>query len=60
MQEKYDKAMASLSQMEQRVVMAESMLEATINYESGQAKAHSPRCTRKIIIVFYFFAGLTL
>ncbi|KAG8648451.1 TBC1 domain family member 2B isoform X1 [Manihot esculenta] len=43
LQEKYDKAMASLSQMEQRVVMAESMLEATINYESGQAKAHSPR-----------------
>ncbi|KAJ6913779.1 TBC1 domain family member 8B isoform X4 [Populus alba x Populus x berolinensis] len=43
-QEKYEKAMASLAQMEQRVVMAESMLEATVQYQSGKAKAlSSPR-----------------
>ncbi|XP_061965019.1 GTPase-activating protein gyp3-like isoform X3 [Populus nigra] len=40
-QEKYEKAMASLAQMEQRVVMAESVLEATIQYQSGKAKAQS-------------------
>ncbi|KAJ4825968.1 hypothetical protein Tsubulata_007727 [Turnera subulata] len=44
LQEKYEKSMASIAQMEQRVVMAESMLEATIQYNSGQAKAlSSPR-----------------
>lgn len=42
LQEKYDKAMASLDEMEKRAVMAESMLEATLQYESGQAKATSP------------------
>ncbi|KAJ6993461.1 hypothetical protein NC653_016559 [Populus alba x Populus x berolinensis] len=43
-QEKYEKAVASLAQMEQRVVMAESMLEATVQYQSGKAKAlSSPR-----------------
>ncbi|XP_028125571.1 uncharacterized protein LOC114322468 [Camellia sinensis] len=31
--------MASLDQMEKRVVMAESMLEATIQYQHGQVKA---------------------
>ncbi|KAJ8899769.1 hypothetical protein K2173_019469 [Erythroxylum novogranatense] len=47
LQEKYDKAMAKVAQMEQRVVMAESMLEATIHYESGQARAvSSPRSMR--------------
>lgn len=37
--------------MEKRAVMAESMLEATLQYQSGQLKAqpsprsvHSPRC----------------
>ncbi|KAM7526263.1 hypothetical protein LguiA_016165 [Lonicera macranthoides] len=39
LQEKYEKAMGSLAQMEKRVVMAESMLEATIQYNSGQVKA---------------------
>ncbi|XWS59744.1 hypothetical protein CRYUN_Cryun08bG0147800 [Craigia yunnanensis] len=44
LQEKYEKAMASISQMEKRVVMAESMLEATLQYECGQSKAlSSPR-----------------
>lgn len=40
-QEKYERAMASVAQMEKRVVMAESMLEATLQYESGQVKAQS-------------------
>ena len=44
MQEKYEKATASLAQMEERVVMAETMLEATLQYQSGQVKAlSSPR-----------------
>lgn len=43
-QEKYDKAISSLTDMEKRVKVAESMLEATLQYESGQAKAmSSPR-----------------
>ena len=43
-QEKYEKAMASIAEMQKRVVMAESMLEATLQYESGQSKAlSSPR-----------------
>ncbi|XP_017976937.1 PREDICTED: TBC1 domain family member 8B isoform X2 [Theobroma cacao] len=47
LQEKYEKAMASIAQMEKRVVMAESMLEATLQYQSGQAKAlSSPRAQR--------------
>ncbi|KAI3743477.1 hypothetical protein L1987_61187 [Smallanthus sonchifolius] len=36
--EKYETA-ASLAEMEKRVVMAESMLEATLQYQSGQTKA---------------------
>lgn len=43
-QEKYEKAMVSLAETEKRVVIAESMLEATLQYESGQSKAQiSPR-----------------
>ncbi|CAI0442931.1 unnamed protein product [Linum tenue] len=38
LQEKYEEAMASLAEMEKRVVMAESMLEATLQYQSGQLK----------------------
>lgn len=57
MQEKYEKAMASVAQMEKRAVMAESMLEATLQYESGQAKAvSSPRYIKNswdIISVFH-------
>lgn len=41
LEEKYEKATAALAQMEKRVVMAESMLEATLQYESGQVKALS-------------------
>ncbi|KAK4578969.1 hypothetical protein RGQ29_028865 [Quercus rubra] len=44
LQEKYEEATASLAEMEKRVVMAESMLEATLQYQSGQVKAQpSPR-----------------
>lgn len=42
MQEKYEEAMASLAQMENRAVMAETMLEATLQYQSSQQKALSP------------------
>jgi hypothetical protein len=58
MQEKYEKAMASIAEMQKRVVMAESMLEATLQYESGQSKAQSsPRytCFRYRV----FFVGST-
>ncbi|KAI3520069.1 hypothetical protein L1887_09291 [Cichorium endivia] len=44
LQEKYETASASLAEMEKRVVMAETMLEATLQYQSGQTKAQpSPR-----------------
>lgn len=44
MQEKYEEATAALTEMEQRAVMAESMLEATLQYQSGQNKPQpSPR-----------------
>ncbi|KAG2730049.1 hypothetical protein I3760_01G275800 [Carya illinoinensis] len=44
LQEKYEEAAASIAEMEKRVVMAESMLEATLQYQSGQLKAQpSPR-----------------
>ncbi|CAI8602679.1 unnamed protein product [Vicia faba] len=47
LQEKYEKATASIAEMQKRVVMAESMLEATLQYESGQSKAQSsPRAGR--------------
>uniref|UniRef100_A0A0E0KC72 Rab-GAP TBC domain-containing protein n=1 Tax=Oryza punctata TaxID=4537 RepID=A0A0E0KC72_ORYPU len=40
LQEKYDAAMAALQQMEKRAVMAETMLEATKQYQAGQFKAN--------------------
>ncbi|KAF5737124.1 TBC1 domain family member 8B-like isoform X2 [Tripterygium wilfordii] len=47
LEEKYEKATAQLAQMEKRVVMAESMLEATLQYQSGQARVQSsPRSVR--------------
>ncbi|KAM0861953.1 hypothetical protein ACQ4PT_045565 [Festuca glaucescens] len=42
LQEKYEEAMASFAQMENRAVMAETMLEATLQYQSSQQKAFSP------------------
>ena len=38
-QEKYEATMTALSQMEKRAVMAETMLEATKQYQAGQVKA---------------------
>ncbi|KFK36819.1 hypothetical protein AALP_AA4G175400 [Arabis alpina] len=44
LQDKYEEAVAALAEMEERAVMAESMLEATLQYQSGQVKAQpSPR-----------------
>ncbi|KAF9674820.1 hypothetical protein SADUNF_Sadunf10G0166700 [Salix dunnii] len=44
LEEKYEQAVVSLAEMEKRMVMAESMLEATLQYQSGQLKAQpSPR-----------------
>ncbi|CAN1775639.1 Putative GTPase-activating protein AN11010 [Linum perenne] len=44
LQEKYDEAMSLKAQMEKRAVMAESMLDATMQYQSGQNKAqYEPR-----------------
>ncbi|KAL5228377.1 hypothetical protein ABZP36_016642 [Zizania latifolia] len=42
LQEKYEEAVASLAQMENRAVMAETMLEATLQYQSSQQKAQLP------------------
>ncbi|KAH7667688.1 Ypt/Rab GTPase activating protein [Dioscorea alata] len=51
LEEKYEEAMASLAEMEKRAVMAETMLEATLQYQSSQVKAQqspspSPRTPR--------------
>ncbi|KAF3783108.1 TBC1 domain family member 8 [Nymphaea thermarum] len=42
LQEKYEAAIASLAEMEKRAVMAETTLEATLQYQSGQVKATQP------------------
>ncbi|XP_072974808.1 uncharacterized protein [Typha angustifolia] len=42
LQEKYEEATALLAQMENRAVMAETMLEATLQYQSSQLKAQQP------------------
>lgn len=48
LQDKYEAAVVSLAEMEKRVVMAESMLEATLQYQSGQNKAlPSPRSVQQ-------------
>ncbi|KAI3799763.1 hypothetical protein L1987_35073 [Smallanthus sonchifolius] len=48
LQKKYEGASASLAETEKRAVMAESMLEATLQYQSGQTKAQpSPRSTNQ-------------
>uniref|UniRef100_A0A7N0TLL2 Rab-GAP TBC domain-containing protein n=1 Tax=Kalanchoe fedtschenkoi TaxID=63787 RepID=A0A7N0TLL2_KALFE len=41
LQRKYEDSVASLEQLEKRAVMAESMLEATLQYQSGQLKTQS-------------------
>ena len=40
--DKYEEAVMALDQMEKRAVMAETMLEATLQYQSGQTKAQLP------------------
>ena len=52
-QEKYEEAMATLAQMENRAVMAETMLEATLQYQSSQQKALSP-CPSPRYLSFIF------
>jgi hypothetical protein len=52
-QEKYEEAMASLAQMENRAVMAETMLEATLQYQSSQQKALSPCPSPRYINLIY-------
>ncbi|XAR56119.1 hypothetical protein NMG60_11036458 [Bertholletia excelsa] len=48
LQEKYEEVTSALAEMEKRVVMAESMLEATLQYQSGQSKAQpSPRSVQQ-------------
>ncbi|GER42544.1 Ypt/Rab-GAP domain of gyp1p superfamily protein [Striga asiatica] len=48
LQEKYEEACATVAEMEKRAVMAESMLEATLQYQLGQTKAQpSPRSTHQ-------------
>ncbi|KAA8539381.1 hypothetical protein F0562_026073 [Nyssa sinensis] len=48
LQEKYEEVSASLDEMEKRAVMAESMLEATLQYQSGQIKPQpSPRSVQQ-------------
>lgn len=41
--EKYEEAMNELEQMEKRAVMAETLLEATVQYQSGQVKAQQQK-----------------
>uniref|UniRef100_A0A5B6ZUM6 Putative TBC1 domain family member 8B n=1 Tax=Davidia involucrata TaxID=16924 RepID=A0A5B6ZUM6_DAVIN len=48
LQEKYEEVTASLAEMEKKVVMAETMLEATLQYQSGQIKPQpSPRSVQQ-------------
>lgn len=54
MQEKYEAAMAALSQMEKRAVMAETMLEATKQYQAGQVKANQSFTSRYVLATFNF------
>jgi histidyl-tRNA synthetase len=51
MQEKYEEAMTALSQMEKRAVMAETMLEATKQYQAGQFKANQSFTSRYVLVV---------
>ncbi|OAY74320.1 TBC1 domain family member 8 [Ananas comosus] len=48
LQAKYEQAMGALSEMEKRAIMAETMLEATLQYQSGQVKAHQPFSSRAV------------
>ncbi|KAJ0793813.1 hypothetical protein HanOQP8_Chr01g0033401 [Helianthus annuus] len=54
LEEKYEQAMNSLAQMEKRAVMAESMLEATKQYDSGQVKAQAMPSGYMYFFFFFF------
>lgn len=61
MQEKNEKLVTELAQMEKRVVTAETTLEATLQYESGQNKAlSSPRYITTQLFIFFYFLWLLL
>ncbi|KAK8579658.1 hypothetical protein V6N12_069972 [Hibiscus sabdariffa] len=64
LQEKYEEAVASYAEMEKRVIMAESMLEATLQYQSGQSKAQpSPRSyaqSKDVVSLYFCFALIML
>jgi len=46
--------MASLSQMEKGVVMAETMLEPKKQYEAGQVKANQSSTSRYVLLATFF------
>lgn len=55
-QEKNEKLVTQLAQMEKKLVTAETTLEATLQYESGQNKAlASPRYLQNQLLSFFFF-----
>ena len=49
-QEKYEATMTALSEMEKRAVMAETMLEATKQYQAGQVKAVQTIAPRYVLV----------
>lgn len=55
-QEKNEKLVTQLAQMEKKLVTAETTLEATLQYESGQNKAlASPRYLQNQLLSFFFY-----
>ncbi|XP_020591844.1 uncharacterized protein LOC110032524 isoform X2 [Phalaenopsis equestris] len=44
LQERYEEAMTLFAQIEKRAIMAETMLEATLQYQSSQTKAQKSPC----------------
>lgn len=58
MQEKYEQSICSLAQMEKRAVMAESMLEATLQYDSGQVKAQAMPAYAHFFIFYFWISNM--
>ncbi|KAK9128219.1 hypothetical protein Syun_017016 [Stephania yunnanensis] len=51
LQEKYDDTMASIVQMEERLIITQSTSEATLHYQTGSVKEHqSPRFRRSTMV----------
>lgn len=46
--------MALVTQLEKRAVMAETMLEATIQYQSSQGKAQQPPPSPRYLFLLFF------